>query len=47
MLLKLSEAALTKQGFTVYFPQKFPSNDGGLALGQAMNINTYLRLKNR
>jgi hydrogenase maturation protein HypF len=47
LLLKLSEAELTKRGFKVYFPQKFPSNDGGLALGQAMNINIYLKLKNR
>ncbi len=47
LLLKLSEMELTKRGFTVYFPEKFPSNDGGLALGQAMNTNTDLRLKNK
>ena len=35
LLLKLSEAALTKRGFTVYTPQLFGSNDGGLSLGQA------------
>ncbi len=35
LLLKLSEAALTKLGFTVYTPQLFSPNDGGLCLGQA------------
>ncbi len=35
LLLILSEAELTKRGFSVYFPHKFPCNDGGLALGQA------------
>ncbi len=35
VLLKLSEAALTERGFTVYTPQQFGPNDGGLSLGQA------------
>lgn len=35
LLLKLSEAILTKRGFTVYTPQLFGPNDGGLSLGQA------------
>ncbi len=35
LLLKLSEEILTKRGFTVYTPQLFSPNDGGLCLGQA------------
>ncbi len=35
LLLKLSESELTKRGFTVYTPQLFGPNDGGLSLGQA------------
>ncbi len=35
LLLKLSEAELIKRGFTVYTPQLFSPNDGGLSLGQA------------
>jgi hydrogenase maturation protein HypF len=35
LLLKLSEAELTKRGFTVYTPRLFSPNDGGLSLGQA------------
>jgi len=35
VLLKLSEAVLTERGFTVYTPQQFGPNDGGLSLGQA------------
>ena len=35
LLLKLSEAELTKRGFTVYTPQLLGTNDGGLSLGQA------------
>jgi len=42
LLLKLSESELTKRGFTAYFPQKFPCNDGGLALGQAITTITSL-----
>jgi len=34
LLLKLSEEELTKRGFTVYTPQLFCPNDGGLSLGQ-------------
>ena len=47
VLLKLSEAELIRRGFTVYFPQKFPCNDGGLPLGQAMTTITSLNLKNK
>ncbi len=36
LLLKLSEAELTKRGFAVYTPQLFGPNDGGLSLGQAL-----------
>jgi len=35
LLLKISESELTKRGFTVYTPQLFSPNDGGLSLGQA------------
>jgi len=35
LLIKLSESELTKRGFTVYTPQRFSPNDGGLSLGQA------------
>ncbi len=35
LLLKLSESELTKRGLTVYTPQLFGPNDGGLCLGQA------------
>jgi len=38
LLLKLSESELTKRGFTVYTPQLFGQNDGGLSLGQAFII---------
>ena len=47
LLLKLSEMELTKRDFTVYFPQKFPANDGGLALGQAINTFTCLNLNDK
>lgn len=36
LLLKLSESELTKRGFTVFTPQLFGPNDGGLCLGQAL-----------
>ncbi len=45
LLLKLSESELTKRGFSVYFSQKFPCNDGGLALGQAITSITSLNRK--
>jgi hydrogenase maturation protein HypF len=42
LLLKLSETELTKRGFTVYTPQRFGPNDGGLSLGQAfMTMNQF------
>jgi hydrogenase maturation protein HypF len=36
LLLKLSKAELTKRGFTVYTPELFGTNDGGLSLGQCL-----------
>ena len=36
LLLKLSEVALTERGFTVYTPQLFGTNDGGLSIGQSV-----------
>ena len=45
LLLKLSEAALTERGFTVYTPQQFGPNDGGLSLGQALiTMNQFTQL---
>jgi hydrogenase maturation protein HypF len=42
LLLRLSEAELTKRGFTVYTPHLFGTNDGGLSLGQSMvGIQTF------
>ena len=35
LLLKLSEVALTERGFTLYTPQLFATDDGGLSLGQS------------
>lgn len=35
-LLEGAEAALRERGFSVYWPQRHPCNDGGLALGQAV-----------
>jgi len=39
VLLDLVRDGLKKQGFIVYFHQQVPSNDGGLALGQAVIAN--------
>jgi hydrogenase maturation protein HypF len=39
ILLDLVRAGLKKEGFVVYFHQQVPSNDGGLALGQAVIAN--------
>jgi hydrogenase maturation protein HypF len=39
VLLDLVRDGLKKQGFVVYFHQQVPSNDGGLALGQAVVAN--------
>jgi len=38
-LLNLVRDGLKKEGFTVYFHQQTPTNDGGLALGQAAIAN--------
>ena len=39
VLLGLARDALGQDGFTVYFHQQTPTNDGGLALGQAVIAN--------
>jgi hydrogenase maturation protein HypF len=39
LLLDLVRDGLENDGFTVYFHQQTPTNDGGLALGQAMIAN--------
>lgn len=36
LLLRRTVSMLERDGFTVYLPQHIPTNDGGLALGQAM-----------
>jgi hydrogenase maturation protein HypF len=39
LLLNLVREGLEQDGFTVYFHQQTPPNDGGLALGQAIVAN--------
>jgi hydrogenase maturation protein HypF len=39
LLLNLVQEGLEQAGFTVYFHQQTPTNDGGLALGQAVIAN--------
>lgn len=39
VLLDLVRAGLKEEGFVVYFHKQVPTNDGGLALGQAMVAN--------
>jgi hydrogenase maturation protein HypF len=39
ILLNLVRDGLDKEGFTVYFHKQVPTNDGGLALGQAVVAN--------
>jgi hydrogenase maturation protein HypF len=39
ILLDLVRDGLEQDGFTVYFHQQTPTNDGGLALGQAVIAN--------
>ena len=47
LLLKLSEVALTERGFTVYTPQLFGTNDGGLSLGQSfITMNQFAQQHN-
>jgi hydrogenase maturation protein HypF len=36
LLLELTESLLSSHGFSVFFPQKIPSGDGGISLGQAV-----------
>ncbi len=36
-LLSYARRLLTKEGFTVYTPQRIPAGDGGIALGQAVS----------
>jgi hypothetical protein len=38
-LLNLVRDGLEKEGFVVYFHKQVPTNDGGLALGQAVIAN--------
>jgi hydrogenase maturation protein HypF len=45
LLLQLSEAALTERGFSVYTPQRYGTNDGGLSLGQAFLTMNQLALQ--
>jgi hydrogenase maturation protein HypF len=42
VLLDLVRDGLRKEDFVVYFHQQVPSNDGGLALGQALIANFAL-----
>ena len=39
ILLDLVRDGLRREGFVVYFHSQVPTNDGGLALGQAMIAN--------
>ncbi|MBN2149164.1 MAG: carbamoyltransferase HypF [Anaerolineales bacterium] len=39
LLLELTRSSLTEDGFRVYFHHQTPTNDGGLALGQAAVAN--------
>jgi hydrogenase maturation protein HypF len=39
ILLNLIRDGLRRNGFTVYFHQQVPTNDGGLSLGQAVIAN--------
>ncbi|MBW1840136.1 MAG: hypothetical protein JRI49_09390 [Deltaproteobacteria bacterium] len=42
-LLSKSITRLTSAGFKVFFHQKVPPNDGGLALGQVLIANEILK----
>jgi hydrogenase maturation protein HypF len=46
ILLDLVRDGLEKEGFLVYFHKQTPTNDGGLALGQAMVAN-HVRAEQR
>ena len=41
ILLNLVRDGLEQEGFIVYFHKQVPTNDGGLALGQAVVANHY------
>lgn len=43
IVLDLVRDGLEKEGFTVYFHKQVPTNDGGLALGQAVIANVIAR----
>ncbi|HRQ23304.1 MAG TPA: hypothetical protein PLF42_07745 [Anaerolineales bacterium] len=43
ILHDLVRDGLEKQGFVVYFHKQVPTNDGGLALGQAVIANVIAR----
>ena len=47
ILLDLVRDGLRQEGFIVYFHQQVPSNDGGLALGQAVIANFILAERSR
>jgi len=43
-LLTGAETALCEEGFSVHWPQRYPCNDGGLALGQAIAAGFHPKL---
>jgi len=46
-LLSLAHDGLEDEGFVVYFHQQVPTNDGGLALGQAVVANAVIARSER
>jgi len=47
ILLSLAHDGLEDEGFVVYFHQQVPTNDGGLALGQAVVANAVIARSER